>query len=202
MGIFGNCAFLGVQRNTIVCDADFLSSFLADHHIAAEWLDKSRTRAEWTYQDAFLAWILGHELGHVVKGGLAAHFGQANALDRPTDPATELRQSAEMAADLFSARRIEADRKLTGTLERLLLSLINEEVEAKNGKSAAYGVGLNWDYADRAVIAYFTKRDHPEFVVRATRMLDLLAADTHEEGLKALIETFSRHLVPSDAGGF
>lgn len=192
--VFGNCGFVGVG-NVIVCDSDFLSGFLGDHQIVSESSDKPQAQGEWTFQDAFLAWILGHELGHVVEGGPAAHFGQANVLDRATDASIELSQRVETAADLFAAKKIEADKKLAGTLESLLLALINHEVEAKNGKSPAYGVGLHWDYADKAVIAFFTKKDHPEFVVRATRMLGLLAADTHEEGLEALIETFSRHLV-------
>lgn len=192
--VFGNCGFVGFG-NAIVCDSDFLSGFLAHHQIVSESSDKPQAQGEWTLQDAFLAWILGHELGHVVEGGPAAHFGQANVLDRATDASVELSQRVETAADLFAAKKLEADKKLAGALESLLLVLINHEVEAKNGKSPAYGVGLHWDYADKAVIAYFTKKDHPEFVVRATRMLGLLATDTHEEGLEALIETFSRHLV-------
>jgi hypothetical protein len=192
--VFGNCGFVGVD-NAIVCDSDFLSGFLAEHQIVGEPSDKPQAQGEWTFQDAFLAWILGHELGHVVAGGPAAHFGQANVLDKATDASIEPSQRVETAVDLFAAKKIEADKKLAGTLESLLLVLINHEVETKNGKSPAYGVGLHWDYADKAVITYFTKKDHPEFVVRSTRMLSLLAADTHEEGLKALIETFSRHLV-------
>jgi hypothetical protein len=103
-------------------------------------------------------------------------------LDEPTDAATELNQKKEIDADLFAAKQIESDRLLMGTLESLLIELINQEIEDKNGKSAAYGVGLYWDYADKAVIEYFANRDHPEFVVRATRMLTTLSLDTHEEG--------------------
>jgi hypothetical protein len=195
VGIFGNCAYVGVS-NTIICDSDFLSMFLKDHGIDGDWSDKSQRELGWTFQDAFLAWILGHELGHVVRGGPAAHFGQENVLDKATDASIELSQKRETEADLFAAKRIEADKKLTTTLERLLIDLINQEIERKNGKSPAYGVGLNWDYADKSVIAYFTKQDHPEYVVRATRILTALAADTHEEGLQALLESFTRHLAP------
>jgi len=194
-GVFGNCAYVGIS-NAIVCDSDFLSGFLADHGIDGDWSDKSQRELGWTFQDAFLAWIFGHELGHVVQGGPAAHFGQENVLDKATDPAIELSQKLETEADLFAARRIETDKKLATTVERLLIDLINQEIERKNGKSAAYGVGLNWDYADKAVIAYFTDKDHPEYVVRATRILTVLAADTREEGLQALLESFRRHLVP------
>jgi hypothetical protein len=197
--VFGNCGFVGVD-NAIVCDSDFLSGFLAEHQIVGEPSDKPGAQGEWTFQDAFLAWILGHELGHVVEGGPAAHFGQANVLDKAADASIELSQKVETAADLFAAKKLEADKKLTGTLERLLLALIDREVEVKNGQSPAYGVGLHWDYADKAVIAYFANRDHPEFVVRATRILTLLAADTHEEGLEALLESFTRHLVPLKDG--
>lgn len=113
--------------------------------------------------------------------------------------AIELSPQAETAADLFAAKKIETDKRLTNALEGLLTALIDQEVAEKNGKSAAYGVGLHWDYANKRVIQYFANQDHPEFVIRATRMLALIAADTHEEALQALIETFSRHLVGVDA---
>lgn len=192
--VFGNCAYVGIN-NTIICDSDFLLSFLKEHGIDGDWSDKSQRELGWTFQDAFLAWIFGHELGHVVHGGPAAHFGQEKALDKATDASIELSQKWETEADLFAAKQIEMDRKLTTTVERLLIDLMNREIERKNGKSPAYGVGLNWDYADKSVIAYFTDKDHPEYVIRATRILTTLAADTREEGLQALLQSFTRHLV-------
>ena len=194
-GVFGNCAYVGVS-NAIICDSDFLSAFLKDHEIDGDWSDKSQRELGWTFQDAFLAWIFGHELGHVIQGGPAAHFGQENVLDRPTNAAIQLTQKLETDADLFAAQQIETNKKLTTTLERLLIDLLNREIERKNGKSAAYGVGLNWDYANKSVIAYFTNKDHPEYVIRSTRILTTLADDTHEEGLRALLQSFRRHLVP------
>jgi len=189
--VFGNCAYTGVS-NAIICDSDFVFSFLQDHGINGNWSDRSG----WTFQDAFLAWILGHELGHAAKGDPAAHFGQENVLTRPTDAAIELSQKLETEADLYAARQIETDKKLATVLENLLIRLMNWEIEKKNGKSAAYGVGLNWDYADKSVVKYFTDQNHPEYVIRATRILTALAADMHEDGLQALLESFSRHLSP------
>lgn len=195
--ILGNCAFVGVS-NTIICDPEFIDRFLIDHGVFNELPKDSLERAKRDYQYAFLAWVLGHELGHVVAGGAAAHFGQSKVLDSEEEARIDLVREAETAADLFSARQIEADRRLTVVLEEMLVSLIDQEVAEKNGKSPAYGVGLHWDYANRRVIQYFANQDHPEFVIRATRILTLVALDTHEESLKAALETFRRHLVQVD----
>lgn len=195
--ILGNCAFVGIA-NTIVCDSQLVDEFLSDPRVFQEVPDAPLEAAKRDYQTAFLAWLLGHELGHVVAGG-AAHFGQSRVLEAKMPAAIELSPQAETAADLFAAKKIETDKRLTNALEGLLTALIDQEVAEKNGKSAAYGVGLHWDYANKRVIQYFANQDHPEFVIRATRMLALIAADTHEEALQALIETFSRHLVGVDA---
>jgi hypothetical protein len=192
--VFDNCAYAG-ESNAIICDSDFLARFLPDHRIDWKSLGRPQTEAGWTYQDAFLAWIFGHELGHVLEGGPAAHFGIGDALDKPMDAAIQFSQMRETEADLYAAKQIELNKKLTATLEGLLIDLMNQEIERKNGKSSAYGVGLNWDYADKSVIAYFADKDHPEYVIRATRMLQFLAQDLHEEGLTSLLNSFARHLV-------
>jgi hypothetical protein len=190
--VFGNCGYVGMA-NTIVCDSDFIPEFLVEHRI--EFSDGRVHGAGWTYRDAFVAWILGHELGHVTAGAAGGHFGEANVLEQKIDASVAMSQKLETEADLFAAKRVEANGKLKDALESVLLALINSEIEVKNGTSPAYGVGLHWDYADKAVIAYFANTDHPEYVVRATRMLAFLARDTHEEGLQALVESFARHLV-------
>jgi hypothetical protein len=77
----------------------------------------------------------------------------------------------------------------------MLIALIDQEVADKNGKSLAEGVGLHWDCANRRVVQYFANQDHPEFVVRATRILAFVASQTGDEALKSLIETFTRHLI-------
>jgi hypothetical protein len=192
--IFGNCAFVGVS-NTIICDPDFLGKFLVDHGVFNEVPDASLQRARHEYQYAFLAWVLGHEIGHVVAGAGAAHFGEVNALERKKEAAIALSRKSETEADLFAATKIEVDKGLTLSLEEMLVALIDQEVAEKNGKSPAYGVGLHWDYANKRIVQYFDDQDHPEFVIRATRILAFIASDTHEDALKALVDTFSRHLV-------
>lgn len=195
-GVFDNCAYTGIE-NTIICDSDFLSGFLTNHGVDSDSSDKTQHELGWTFQDSFLAWIFGHELGHAVEGEPGAHFGGNNTFRKPVDVGVELSQTRETRADLFAAKQIESNDKLTKTLERMLIDLLNEEIEKKNGKSPAYGVGLNWDYADKSVVKYFADRDHPEYVVRATRMLQTVATDTHEEGLQALLDSFARHLAPA-----
>jgi hypothetical protein len=192
--ILGNCAYIGAS-NAIICDPVFIDSFLAEHGALQELPDSGLPQSMRDYQFAFLAWVLGHELGHVVAGDRGAHFGELDVLDSKHKAAVEMTQKEETAADLFAARQIELDKGLRVNLQRMLISLIDGEVAEKNGKSPSYGVGLHWDYASKRIIQYFANQDHPEFVIRATRMLTFLAEDTHDDALKALIETFAAHLV-------
>jgi hypothetical protein len=192
--IVGNCAFIGIS-NTIVCDPQLIDRFLVDHGAFNEVPDSVLTQTRLDYQYAFLSWVLGHELGHVVAGGSAAHFGQADALTAKENASIKIAQETENAADLFAAKRIASNRHLTVLVERMLISLIDQEVAGKNGKSPALSAGLHWDYANKKVVQYFATQDHPEFVVRATRILTFLASNTGDEALKSLMETFTRHLI-------
>jgi hypothetical protein len=193
-GILGNCAFVGVA-NVIICDSEFVDKFLFEHRVFSQVTADLLPQAEREYQTAFIAWVLGHELGHVIAGDSPAHFGVGNVMEQQRKAAIDLAQQKEIAADLYAARQIEKDKQLTTSLEAMLVALIDQEVAEKNGKSPSYGVGLHWDYANKRVIQYFANQDHPEFVIRATRILTFVATDTHEQGLKALVETFARHLV-------
>jgi hypothetical protein len=196
-GILGNCAYVGVS-NVIICDSDFIDRFLFEHGVFSQVSKDMLPEAKREYQPAFVAWVLGHELGHVVAGDAPAHFEVANALEQKRMAAIALVQETESAADLYAARQIEKDKQLTTSLEAMLMLLIDQEVAEKNGKSPSYGVGLHWDYANERIIQYFANQDHPEFVIRATRILTVIAADTHDQALKALIDTFARHLVQVD----
>ena len=196
-GILGNCAFVGVS-NVIICDSDFMDSFLVEHGIFSQISEDMLPEAKREYQPAFIAWVLGHELGHVIAGDGAAHFGVEDALEQKRKAAIALAQEKETGADVYAARQIEKDKHLTSSLESMLMLLIDQEVAEKNGKSPSYGVGLHWDYANKRIIQYFANQDHPEFVIRATRILTVIATDTHDQALSALIETFARHLVQAD----
>ena len=190
--ILGNCLYIGIS-NAIVCDPDFLDSFLDTHRVFSGGLAGIIGRR--ADQFAFLAWVLGHELGHVVHG-TTGHFGEAHVIDRPVT-ALELRQKDESDADLFAARQILKNRPVTRDLEGILIALINREVIDKTGDvSAAYGVGLQYDYQSQAMIQYSTMGDHPEFVIRGTRMLDEISKGTKDPALQNLVRTFERHLTP------
>jgi hypothetical protein len=192
--LVGNCAFIGIS-NAIVCDPRLINGFLIDHGAFNEVPDSVLAQTRLDYQYAFLAWVLGHELGHVMGGGGTAHFGQTSALDAKVNANVQIGQQSENAADLFAAKQIASDKHLTVLVERMLISLIDQEVAVKNGKPLAEGAGLHWDYANRGVVQYFANQDHPEFVVRATRILTVLASITGDEALKSLLETFTRHLI-------
>jgi hypothetical protein len=191
--ILGNCVFIGIS-NAIVCDPDFLDSFLESRGIYTDVSLQVLPAMRRADQSAFLAWVLGHELGHVMTDDKGAHFGEANAIDCEKEAIT-LQQRRETDADLYAARQIQRNRHIAVDLENMLLSLINREVIEKVGAPRSYGVGINFDYSSGQMIRYFANQDHPEFIIRATRTLQQLSVGTKDPALQGLVSSFSRHLV-------
>src|SRR5262249_53166549 len=126
---FGSCAYLG-ENNIILCDSDFLNSFLEKRDIKNYLRSHPDKDAQWErYLDSFLIWVLGHELGHIIRGHTAAHFGEDN-FERLVD-STSLDQRQEVEADAFLIDRVLTDKAQTLNLTVMLIDVLNAEIRSK-----------------------------------------------------------------------
>ena len=178
---YGSCAYLG-ENNIVLCDLDFLNSFLEKRDIKNDMSD----------QDSFLIWVLGHELGHIVKNHKAAHFGE-DSFEQLVDSKT-LDQRQEVEADVFLVERVLTNKDQTTNLARMLIDVLNAEIRSKVGNDLPPGVGIIFDYTNKKIVRYMTLRRHPEFVVRTTRMLQQIGSTKGNESLRSMTDAFARHL--------
>ncbi len=176
--LFGSCAYLG-EDNVVVCDEDFVNTFLEKRNLR----DPNST---------FLLWVLGHEVGHIVKGHGAAHFGPDN-LEKAV-ASSSIAHQRELEADTFLVTQVSGDKQLSGNLISMALGLLNEEITAKIGTDVPVGVGILYDYTNKKVVKYMRLGTHPEYVVRVTRILQQLGSIKGNESLKAMVDDFARHM--------
>lgn len=189
---FGSCAYLG-EGNIVLCDADFLNSFLEKRGIRNFLRSHPDKDAQWErYQDSFLIWVLGHELGHIVKGHSAAHFGHDNFEQLVNS--TSLDQRQEVDADAFLVDHVLANRDQTLNLSVMLIDVLNAEIRSKVGNDLPQGAGILFDYNNKKIVRYMTLRRHPEFVVRVTRMLQQLGRTKGYESMKSMTDAFAKHM--------
>jgi hypothetical protein len=189
----GNCSFVG-EPSLVACDEWFLDGFLAVSGVEAlaRPMPDSIARLR-RYREAFLTWVLGHEVGHVVMGHTPAHFG-ANEFSGAVSTGT-LEHRPELEADSFFVSRLSTDYDGSLVLITLLVDLINARILAK-GIRPPPGVGIHFDYTDAQLVTYARGRSHPEFVVRATRMLMIVGSQGPERlrNVAAMVEPFVRHM--------
>lgn len=175
---------------TIACDATFLDTFLTKHQVFARFR-KEQAHLKVQDQRAFVFWVIGHELGHIVRGDATASF-DAIALDELVAD-SNLDRAAELAADEFAAAQI-AKLPDHWKIESMLIDLLNAEIESKVGPTEVPGVGLIFDYRDSSHIDFVNRGTHPEFVIRGTRMLTVLADSYPDDGLLNMVGDFAKHL--------
>jgi hypothetical protein len=167
--ISGNCAYIG-EPATIACDANYFDALIESSGLAKELrtvpsLEANRAQA----RRYLIAWILGHEIGHVVRGHRPSHFA-ANRIDEIV-ASSSIDQRFELEADAWFAEQLPRDPARRLSLETLLLDLLYAQVRAKVGSEnlfPATGVPLT-----SSLIVYGEHSTHPEFVIRATRMLSM-----------------------------
>lgn len=189
---FGSCTYLG-DNNIVLCDVDFLNSFLEKRDIKNYLRSHPDKDAQWErYQDSFLIWVLGHELGHVIKGHSAAHFGEDNFEQLVASSSLDQRQEVE--ADAFLVNRVLSDKDQTLNLSVMLIDVLNAEIRSKVGNDLPQGAGILFDYNDKKIVRYMSLRRHPEFVVRITRMLQQIGGSKGNEGLKSMTDAFAKHM--------
>jgi len=189
---FGSCTYVG-EKNIVICDDAFITTFLEIHNVP-EMIKASPDREnEWRrHNESFLLWVLGHEIGHVVKGHGAAHFG-SDTLEANVASAS-IGYQRELDADAFLVDQISKDKEASLSLIRMCLDLLNAEIKKQVGDKIPAGVGILFDYNNEKVVRYMRLRTHPEYVIRLTRVLQKLSQLEGYDGLKNLTDTFSRNL--------
>lgn len=153
----GVCAFIG-HPQIVVIDRAYVTELMTTLGFGAS--DEERLRLT-------LLWILGHELGHILQGHAPSHFGP-QAMTRLDDRGAESRRK-ESAADAFVVRQTRDVEELALALDGLLINLINYDIERRTGPVTDMGVGFH--YSPGRAIPYKEVGSHPEYLVRAVRML-------------------------------
>ena len=203
-----NCNYVGFS-NTIICSQDFIDSFFNTYlrsesgiaYLPSNHPLRKDALTITTAKRAFLFWVLGHELGHLVHGDLDSHFGTALGLQE-FGPLDELQQDKELRADSYCAELLVKHSlptkrtTYTNNMEQILITLANDEVITRH-LTAGLGPGLLKYYSSNELIAYQNQGDHPEYVIRAARMLKVLAGLTRDVALGAMTDSFISHLKQS-----
>jgi hypothetical protein len=206
-----SCAFLG-YRKVILCDVAFI-----DHFLAARDLNKERVPFEGdmpidaiatlrplsaerlrSQRQLLLTWVLGHEVGHLVAGHGAAHFGP-DKLDDNIAPRS-ISQARELEADSFLASTFVAKVNDTDSdLYFFLIQLLQNEINRKACpdisplqycKNIQVGAGI---LEPTAVMPYLIKGSHPEYIVRLLRLIDL----AHQKYDMGIIGYINRQIIDS-----
>jgi hypothetical protein len=208
--LVGNCAYLGTQ-GIVICDSDFLRVFGYDHGVP--WKGVDPRSQELGFEGAVnqrlelvAMWIIGHEVGHVLNGD-----GESDAAkERPVLSMSPRRQTLqelrdtkdrEYAADRQFAELISRDKARVNPLVSMLIDLINTELVFRYGKPETFGPGFDLDYSKKTIAYYFDndpKKTHPEYLVRAVRILQQIAISTNDVGLEALLGNFSHKFKQAD----
>jgi hypothetical protein len=186
-----NCSYVGLP-NVIICDLNFFESFLDHTGLVAELPAATSKKQEIknASRNIFL-WIIGHELGHIQNGNGPAHF-EANKINDIVGSAS-LDQKRELEADYWFVRRLSRDKTRQLNVETTLLDLLYAQVRAKVGSRNLFpGTGVP---ITNQFIEYATAASHPEYVIRAIRMLSLsLDRPEVSKGFKQQIDGLATQL--------
>lgn len=180
---FRNNCSSAARWSVIVCDATFLDRYLDGRGVLAG-LHPSRIASA---RNAFIAWTIGHEIGHVVARDEPAHF-QPSALDEQIARAsTDHRQ--ELAADAFVVRQLAGDPERRLAVENLALDLLNSELRRAVGpENLPHAAGVIFDYRNEHVVRYLDRGTHPEYFVRAARILEAAGELPGNESLRQMVK--------------
>ena len=189
-----NCAFIGMP-NLIICDATFFSYFIESSGIAGELrtvpsLEENRKTA----LRRLGLWVLGHEIGHIVSGHVPSHFTEGR-IEKIAD-AGSIDHKFELEADKWLISQLPAQSRERQEIELVLLDLLFAQVRKKVGDGGIFpGTGVP---ITSGMIEYAEEGSHPEFVVRATRLLSLSLAESEKGFMKYQIDNFAEILRRTD----
>jgi hypothetical protein len=162
------------EDQTILIDVDYLRQVA----LRLAWPGRSvgdggienpyaRSARESNIYRVFLIWVLAHELGHAALHHGSSHFN-ASIFESPAR-ATKVQQMREMQADEFAAARISRSAAQVNAVSGLLIEILDAELDARLPKAKLYGPMIHFfSHESVDVLAYSS---HPEFVVRAARIL-------------------------------
>ena len=195
--LLNKCVQLG-ERNIVFCDDGFVGTFLARHKLRPPHeLDAKEKAVYQPSQDAFITWVLGHEIGHILRGHGFAHFEDPGDMETLVETST-LQQREELEADAFVVGRVIKNRDASANLTSMVLGFLNAEIEEKIGaENIPMGVGILFDYRNQKVVEYLRRKKHPEYVIRLTRILQEIGRLGHDQGLKAMADAFAKHMRPT-----
>ena len=126
--------------------------------------------AKLEHRRAFVAWTLAHEIGHVIHKHEAAHFSDNSFFSEVSN--LRLSQKQEIEADEFAYKRIYDHSDIALIVERLLIDLLNSEIYQKTEKAdIPHGVGILFNYHEKQLLEFSSKRTHPEYIFRCINLL-------------------------------
>lgn len=188
----GGCAYVG-EPSTIVIDDSVADAMLQKLPPRPEDDEASRgaRRAVWL-------WVLGHEMGHVLRGHQPAHSG-VGAHSRPESEGSvgvdlerlvstsSLGHAIELEADEEAATLVAKNVADAQSLISLLIDVVNSTIR-KQIPDLPAGAGIIYDYNNRAYVEYLQRGSHPDYVIRSLRILSILAPLTGDDGLAASVD--------------
>lgn len=181
----GNCAYIG-RDNVIICDSEFLFSFLSPKKYFKGyplWIVEKNRRA-------FVTWVIGHEIGHLTRGR-AAHF-KPSGFEREV-ASSSLARDEELTADRFAFQQINKDQSSLVDVGNVVIGLLNSEIFDKVGE-VPQGMGILYDYNNKKMVTYLEQGNHPEFVIRCTRILELISAKNYDPLISYQVRKFAAQL--------
>lgn len=192
-GLKNNCGYLG-KANLIICDYEFGNNFLKSKGV----LKYYESNAMWHERKAlsqriFLQWVLGHEIGHILLKHKAKHFKEDQLNQEVANE--NILHSDELEADSFFVSKVIQNDKIEIALTSILIDILNCEIRNKVGNIDAIGNGIIFDYSNQKMVEYTNLQTHPEFVIRASRILMLIGNKPDREGVKFMTQTFIRNLI-------
>lgn len=177
-----NCAYLGDQQ-TIVCDAEILHAMLRDVSYTTD--EDARKQIL-----SLSAWILAHEVGHLVASDGETWFGVGGR--HATISAEAALQTPEVAADQFAAQLLSRTEVWDHLIGFLGYNLMYKELKKLvPDRAFAAGVGMPLLAQDVKILSCGS---HPHYVFRA---LSMLAIDGRNEVTES-IENLKASLSHSD----
>jgi hypothetical protein len=179
-----NCSAVA-RWSVIVCDTGLLDNWLERRGVVGANSAPAHS--------AFVAWTIGHEIGHVLAGDEPAHF-QAASLDQQIAFSSRSHRQ-ELAADAFVVRQLASNAERRFALESVALDLLNSEIRREVGpENLPQGAGIIFDYDNEYVVRYLDRGTHPENFVRAARILEAAGELPGNASLREMVKPLIEQL--------